>query len=182
MRFFLEPHPTSLSDAIDQLAVEIQRTSPLDVSARFRLTGRLDQLNIPGPASAVHTDELWRDTCFEVFLKLVEGEAYEEFNFSPSGQWAAYSFSGYREGMTRATHAVDPTSNIRTAGDEIKVSAKLNLTGSAVLTPDEDWVAAVAAVVKSKDASMSYWALAHPVEKPDFHHAGGFVCVLARAD
>ena len=34
-----------------------------------------------------------------MFIRPEDGEGYYEFNFSPSGEWAAYRFSGYREGM-----------------------------------------------------------------------------------
>ena len=51
-------------------------------------------------AHAGRTDELWRHTCFEVFVGLPESEAYCELNFSPSGEWAMYGFVGYRRGMT----------------------------------------------------------------------------------
>jgi hypothetical protein len=34
------------------------------------------------------------------------------------------------------------------------------------------------AVVEDHSGRMSYWALRHPAEKPDFHDAGGFVARL----
>jgi hypothetical protein len=36
----------------------------------------------------------------------------------------------------------------------------------------------LAAVVEDKARALSYWALKHPAEKPDFHHADGFVIDL----
>ena len=36
----------------------------------------------------------------------------------------------------------------------------------------------ICAVVEDKAQVLSYWALKHPAEKPDFHHAGSFVVEL----
>lgn len=41
-------------------------------------------------------DELWQTTCFELFLRRPGEETYLEYNFAPSGQWAAYGFDAYR--------------------------------------------------------------------------------------
>jgi hypothetical protein len=40
--------------------------------------------------------------------------------------------------------------------------------------------AAVSAVIEQHDGAISYWALAHPAGKPDFHHRDGFVLKLQR--
>ena len=57
------------------------------------------------------TDELWRSTCFELFLRFDDDERYVEFNFSPSTRWAAYAFDGYREGMAELPLAADRPSS-----------------------------------------------------------------------
>ena len=36
----------------------------------------------------------------------------------------------------------------------------------------------LAAIIEDKARVLSYWALKHPAEKPDFHHADGFVVEL----
>src|SRR5207253_6068780 len=43
-------------------------------------------------------DDLWQTTCFEAFLRRPGEESYREWNFAPSGQWAAYDLAAYREG------------------------------------------------------------------------------------
>ena len=46
--------------------------------------GDIAKLVIPPPATPDRTDELWRTTCFELFVA-GEGDGYREFNLSPSG-------------------------------------------------------------------------------------------------
>ena len=36
----------------------------------------------------------------------------------------------------------------------------------------------LSAVIETIDGAISYWALAHPAEKPDFHHPDSFVLTL----
>ncbi len=132
--------------------------------ARFVLSAALE------PARA---DNLWRSTCFEAFLKSDGMEAYREWNFAPSGNWAAYDFSGYREGMGQADVAAPPY-----------IRLEDNLTwwtlGATVSVESEPhWQLGLSAVLEEKDGTKSYWALSHPAEKPDFHHADCFTARLA---
>ncbi len=61
---------------------------------RYRVDGCAD-LVIPPYRGIGRADELWKTTCCELFV-YDGGGRYREFNFSPSGQWAGYVFSGYR--------------------------------------------------------------------------------------
>ncbi|MGD2056793.1 MAG: hypothetical protein PVJ15_08295, partial [Gammaproteobacteria bacterium] len=64
----------------------------------FALEGELSALRIPEWLAPRRADHLWRHTCFEAFVMAGAGPGYREFNFSPSGEWAAYAFQGYRQG------------------------------------------------------------------------------------
>lgn len=112
-------------------------------------------------------DELWKHTCCEVFGQRAEG-GYAEFNLSPSGAWAAYAFEGYREGMVNLeVSAPNITCRPTEGGFEL----------TAILWWSE-WphVAALglSVVVERSDGVKTYWALAHPSDKPDFHHPDSF--------
>jgi hypothetical protein len=37
---------------------------------------------------------------------------------------------------------------------------------------------AITAVIEDSQGALSYWALAHPASRPDFHHHNGFVLEL----
>src|SRR4029450_11259927 len=64
---------------------------------RYLIEGTAD-LVLPNPEKRGRADGLWKTTCAEAFVGLSRG-AYLEFNFSPSGKWAAYRFEGPRKGM-----------------------------------------------------------------------------------
>ncbi len=75
------------------------------LNLEFSLSGALDDILLP---SASHTprfvDGLWRRTCFEFFLSRGNQDAYLEWNFSPSGDWAVYVFDSYRKESAAGLH------------------------------------------------------------------------------
>jgi hypothetical protein len=128
---------------------------------------------IPDALEPARADNLWQSTCFEAFLTWEGTDAYREWNFAPSGNWAAYDFSGYREGMSKADVAAPPY---------IRLEDNLTwwtLGATISIESDQSWQLGLSAVLEEKDGTKSYWALAHAAEKPDFHHADCFVARLA---
>jgi hypothetical protein len=141
---------------------------------RYVMAGRIGDLLLPPPGAPSRADGLWRRTCFEAFVRPA-GEGYVEFNLSPSTQWAAYGFSAYRQGM-RAADVAPPRVETRAGADSLELEALLDLSflqGSARL--------GLSAVIEEKSGAKSYWALAHPPGKPDFHHSDCFALELPPA-
>ncbi len=111
-----------------------------------------------------------------LYLRRAEGEGYREYNFAPSGQWAAYTFSGYRDGMADLDAAA-PQIQTRIGQEAVEVTAVIEAPH-----PGETWTAGLAVVLEDAAGGRSYWALRHAPGKPDFHHSDGFVAELTRTD
>ena len=169
-RLKLRPHPASPGVAPIEISATVARPSPGVLTLDYTVTGTLNDLLIPAPAEPSRTDGLWRHTCFEAFVRFGAGEGYAEFNFSPSGDWAAYGFSGYREGMTPLDIGA-PAIEVRYDGGGLELKVRLELT-SALSAGAR---LGLSAVIEDRGGGLSYWALAHPATQPDFHHRGGFV-------
>jgi hypothetical protein len=161
-------HPASRCDAINAIDVEID--GPM---VTFDVRGRIGELLIPPPAPPERTDGLWQHSCFELFVG-EEGEGYEEFNFSPSGQWAAYAFSGYRTGMAPLDIA-PPLIETEVSEDRlvVRVTLQQERRGRCRI--------GLSAVIEEKGGNLSYWALNHPPGAPDFHHRDCFALDLPPA-
>jgi hypothetical protein len=162
----LIPHPAPPPAAVSAVEVEaaIVRGESL---LTYRVVG--GPVFVPPATSPVRTDGLWQTTCFELFVKPEGGEDYFEFNFSPSTAWAAYRFDGYRAGMadlSLGAPVIEPV--------EGGVRVAIDLGG----LPGGDWLIAITAVIEEADGTKSYWALRHPSEQPDFHHADSFALEL----
>jgi hypothetical protein len=155
--------------------VEVGRSHSGRLDLLYRVTGDVAALRLPPVTASVRADDLWQHSCFEAFIRPGEGEAYHEFNFAPSTEWAAYSFAGYRDGRTDAP-IVPPEIEVGTAdGFVLRASLTLpNLEGAA-------WYLNVTAVIEQKDGTKSYWALAHPPGDPDFHNGDCFALALPPA-
>jgi hypothetical protein len=173
----LTPHPASPAAAVHALTVDIARPSDDRLSLEFKLRGEIEQLRFPEPRAPQRADGLWRHTCFEAFIGQAEGRAYWEYNFSPSGAWATYQFAGYREAMSALLKGAAPVIDVAVTADTLSLSVIVDLAWLARSTASPLKLAA-AAVIEDRARGLSYWALKHPAEKPDFHHADGFVVPL----
>lgn len=176
-RLVLVPHPASPSALVRGLTVAIARPSPGILTLDYKLEADLPELRIPEPREPVRSDGLWRHTCFEAFIGQTENRGYWEFNFSPSGAWAAYHFSAYREGMAPLMKGAAPVISVKDFPGRLDVSVAVDISWLSRTTISPT-VLGVSAVIEDRARVLSYWALKHPTEKPDFHNAEGFVVPL----
>jgi hypothetical protein len=179
MRHELKLHPDSLCSSVTHVEVEVVRPCVGTMLLSYLVTGEISGLRIPPPAAATRSDELWRHMCFEAFVRPSPGPAYYEFNFTPSTQWAAYRFDNYRSGMRVAAEISVPRIEVRLSRACYKLEASLEMDHMSSLRIDGAWRIGLAAVIEETDGHKSYWALAHPPGKADFHHSRSFALELS---
>ena len=140
------------------------------VRLTFKATGEIHRMRIPSPvAQPAQTDGLWQHTCFEAFVAAPQGPRYQEFNFSPSGQWAQYLFKSERERDFQSATPKTPELTVATTSAEILLSAEIAAEPASAPVA---W--GLSAVIELDDGTLSYWALHHPAAQPDFHHHAGW--------
>lgn len=174
MRAKLKPHPDTPAQSVAGIEVEVARPDANTLSLVYVLTGALDKVRLPALARPQRTAELWKHTCFEVFIA-ERGGGYTEFNFAPSRQWAVYRFDDYRSRMRDAESA------------ELRIEpevfpSRFELRAQIVGVNSEAARLGLTAVIEETNGVKSYWALRHPAGKPDFHHADGFALEFKRLD
>ena len=147
--------------------------TPQGCEAEFRLDGPVPAIMLPPPATPSRQDNLWKTTCFEIFWQPLGGTAYREFNLSPSGQWAAYDFDSFREGMRDA-----PVEAIAIACSHDDTGLVLKASIAAAL-PDPAQVA-LNAIVEHPDGGLQFWALGFPPGKPEFHSEACRTLIIER--
>lgn len=172
----LLPHPATPCPAIASMAVELTLAGDGSLHLRYSLTGQLDELAIPAPCPAVFTDGLWQHTCLEAFMGAPDGPAYREFNFSPSGAWAVYDFDAYRARNLAYQPVETPHIELTQYTDRLCLDA----TVPAALLPPGPWQIGLTAVIETHAGALSYWALAHAGDKPDFHRHEAFCLRVAQ--
>jgi len=177
MRQTLRLHPDSSCSAVTHIEVEIARPRSRSLTFTYLVTGRIADVAIPAPDVATRMDELWRHTCFEAFVGA--GVAYYEFNFAPSRHWAAYQFSSYRTGMRVANEIDAPQIAVEWSPQRCTLHASLDID-QLLLPRDTTLRLGLSAVIEENSGQRSYWALAHPPGKADFHHSDCFTVELSR--
>lgn len=169
-------HPDTPTDAVSAIIVSGTRAPGGFITLRYHVEGDMARLVVPEPMQPARTDFLWKTTCFELFTRDAGDIAYREYNFSPSGRWAAYGFSDYREGM----HDIDiwaPRIEVTVAPDALIADVTFV---SPRLGPQ---MIAASTVIEEKGGRQSYWALRHRAgESFDFHHPYSFAYELPASD
>lgn len=177
----LRPHPDcaeGLQPGSDRVLVRMWREDDHSVVVEFNIErAEPAQLLLPAAQRPSAADGLWQHSCCEVFLALPGETAYREYNFSPSGQWAAYAFRAERERSEFTPDAVPASSFARHAqGFTLRA-----LIPPELLPPDHAGQAlqvGLATVLERRDQRLEYWAAHHPAPRPDFHHRASFCLLL----
>jgi hypothetical protein len=179
MREILKLHPHSHRPDAANVEARITRPRGGALDLTYIVRGKMADLILPPAVASARADELWRRTCFEAFAGPVAGSPYYELNFAPSTEWAAYRFDDYRVGMAIATDIAPPRIGVRLSEKRLELQVSVMLDGASLLPEDAPWRVALSAVIEQRDGRISYWALAHPPGKPDFHHSDSFACTLS---
>lgn len=170
LKAFLE-HPLSVGVAVSKAEDELR--------VQYVISGDVSDLQWPAKkAVPQRRDGLWQATCLEFFLASAKHGPYIELNFCPSGDWAAYLFTDYRQG--RSDPAVcAPCIHIDTKSDaktETKIDTSLVMDVLLPWSPlcdllqnTDELLFAVTACLQCGD-TQSFWSHAHAADKPDFHN------------
>jgi hypothetical protein len=173
----LKLHPNSRCAAVTRIDIDVRRPEPGGLVLHYAVTGTMSNIIIPPATLSQRADGLWQHTCFEAFVRPSSGSAYYELNFAPSTQWAAYHFEGYRVEM-KAADMLGLKIETRQSAARFELHASMKLAG---LQDDALWRLGLSAVIEEAGGNKSYWALAHPPGKPDFHHSDCFALELPGA-
>jgi hypothetical protein len=165
----LERHPATPCSALRGIKASIAR-EPESVQVAYVLEGDIDRLRIPPPRPPRIAERLWQHTCCELFIAREGVPSYREFNFSPSGEWAAYDFQRYREGALLADTSVEIV--VRQGAQRLELAASIPVKENGEL------LVGLSAVIEDESGALSYWALRHAPGKPDFHHPDAFAMKL----
>lgn len=180
----------------------LQTSSSLNLAITYRLNGAhavLNEINLLSDSITTKqkSHELWKNTCFEWFIKSKTSSKYWEFNASPSGQWNFYEFDSYRSNLKECFFIVEPCFQSKLRSETVKSQASKSVPDPTIsdlnssysfsfegsLEPllnhenlkKDDLQLAITSVVNWKNGQISYYSLEHGQGKPDFHSNEGFI-------
>jgi hypothetical protein len=163
---------------VETIQAQVSCVEPNRLRICYLANGDMGTLKIPKKCSPRRVDRLWEHTCFEAFFRSDRVSSYYEFNFSPSGEWAAYSFRGYRDGGPIPDEGLSPEIIVHCTHDRIELDAVVRLDRLSTIRSGSTLRVGLSSVIEASDGTFSYWALKHPADKPDFHHPDSFALEL----
>ena len=178
----LNCHPDTPTAAVRGITAHVGREPGDRLAVTYVLEADMDRLRVPAPRAPGVGSQLWQHTCCEVFIACKGMPAYYEFNFSPSGEWAAYAFDGYRlprAGESR-TGEIDPQVVVRGITNKLELEAVIRLDRLPEFL-GMPLALGLSAIVEDSAGALSFWALRHPAGKPDFHRSEAFALELGKA-
>ena len=169
----LIPHPSNSPLRVSGIEARVKNSDPNWLTIRWKIDDA-SGLVVPLTGGKKRSQELWKKTCFELFLMPKGGNKYHEWNFSPSREWNAYSFERYRKGMRVLDIPREPDCVWRGSNS----FALFAVSVPCVALPGTECMIAISAVIEEEER-MSYWSIAHPdTVRPDFHHSACFAGLL----
>lgn len=171
----LQCHGDTPAPLVDGISVAWQLFGDGQLWLRYFVDVAEENLVASGPAEPLRTDGLWNSTCFELFVRRPETTAYIEYNFAPSGQWAAYQFADYRRDVQNLPSPDSPEIGLDLGETHFALEATVRLPAEYHGLQID---VSLTAVIELRDGSKSYWSLRHPPGQPDFHHPDCFALTL----
>ena len=173
----LTGHPANPQRFHQRVDATIARAADGGLVLGYRIQGLNLDLHVPTPHTPAPAEALWKTTCCELFIGPSARPTYREFNFSPSGQWAAYRFRAYRDRDNGFVPPAAPQLELQRHASGFRLSARI---APELLPPGRVFNIGLSAVVEAADGGKSYWALAHAAAQPDFHLRPSFTLTLNR--
>lgn len=172
----LHPHSPGQGGGMRRVAAMARLTGDSCLMLEYRLEWNAGFLRLPVVPAGGRHNNLWHHTCLEAFLQAMGQTGYHELNFSPAGAWAAYRFSGFREGMADLPLSRPPMLRIDQGPEHFYMECQL----PPEALPGEALRIGLTAILEDSDGSLHFWALHHPAPRPEFHAQSGFVLQLPK--
>lgn len=168
----------------------IKADHAFDIQASLELVGATVEIDflVKGNLTGIHLPKreekrkrvigLWESSCFECFILNNETKSYYEFNFSPEGHWNCFYFSKPKAPLTQSPNFEEIECTTKLLDQTFSLKASINLYN---LHPGfwkkESMSFGLTSVIES-NSNLSYWAISHNDEKPNFHNFETFEKVV----
>jgi hypothetical protein len=147
------------------------------LTIHYLAQGEIENILLPTPASPLRKHDLWKATCFELFLAVKGRPEYWEFNLSSSGDWNVYAMDAYRQVNMREEAAFTQLPfEFKKTDEELVLDISVDL--SPILHPDQILQIGITSIIQMQDGNETYWALTHPSAQADFHLRESFLVNL----
>ena len=168
MKHFLKPYSKK-----NELTIEgILTLSSNKISLHFKITGVLKNYQFPQIDKLKRANELWKATCFELFLANSKTKIYYEINISPTLHWNIYRLETYRAEPKELIVSSEPLIEIREDEESYEIDFELECKELNLAEFDQYNLAVILLNIENE---REFWAVNLVGESPDFHDRGRFI-------
>ena len=155
-----------------ELSIESTLTLYQDrISLHFKISGALTNYQFPKKEKLKRANELWKATCFELFLANSKTQSYYEINISPTLHWNIYYLDTYRAEPKEVIVSSEPLIKIREDKQSYEIDFELKCEALDLEEFDQYNLAVILLNVENE---RKFWVVNPVGESPDFHNRGSF--------
>jgi len=161
--FILKNHNKKQKD------IEIKATLSIKnkcIKGHFEIAGELENYLFDKAQKQSRKDELWKRTCFELFLANRDRPNYYELNMSPSNEWNFYHFSDYKQEMKEEKNISEPLVYLSQTPKGYLFSFEFELYTNVV---EDNFIFNLAVILLNTKGVRHFYSIHQREEKVDFH-------------
>ena len=161
--FILKNHDKEKKDIKIQASFEINNKI---LTLEFTVTGEINNYIFNEPCEQTREDELWKKTCFELFIAQKNSLSYYELNISPSNTWNFYSFSDYKTDMKEETSVSEPSIHSYKIQTQYRLSFEFNFYEKII---EKELIFNLAVILLDAKGLRHFYSINHKEGKVNFH-------------
>ena len=161
--FILKRHNKEKKDINIQASFEIDNKT---LTLEFTVTGELKKYIFNKPSKQTRENELWKKSCFELFIAQKSNPAYYELNISPSTNWNFYSFADYKREMKEEENVSEPSIYSSKIDNEYRLSFEFDFYQEI---KERELIFNLAVILLDKKGVRHFYSINRKEGNVDFH-------------
>ena len=141
----------------------------------YEIIGDISLYIFPKQTQQQRANELWKATCFELFMNNYSSTKYYEINISPSTQWNSYQFTSYKKEMIESHIFSTPTIRSQQQNNGYNLSFEMDFTESIF---EKKLLINCAVILLDNKGVRYFYSINRRKELPDFHDREYFELLL----
>ena len=159
----LKNHNPADNDTTINASIEILDSK---LKLNYQVVGDTSKYHFPSKTTQQRANNLWLDTCFELFIANRNEDSYWEINISPSTKWNSYHFTRYKEEMRESNLFLTPQIKIEKQKDKYELSFETTFS-RRVLKEKLDINLSV--ILLDNKGKRSFYTINRRNDSPNFH-------------
>jgi hypothetical protein len=164
----LKNHNPADNDTTINASIEILDSK---LKLNYQVVGDISKYHFPSKTTQQRANNLWLDTCFELFIANRNEDSYWEINISPSTKWNSYHFTRYKEEMRESNLFLTPQIKIEKQKNKYELFFETTFS-RGVLKEKLDINLSV--ILLDHKGKRNFYTINRRNDSPDFHDRATF--------